>query len=339
MAQEMETAQQSVELSAPIEIPRVEKNRIEELLEQQTQLMMRHLQLTEDRSKSNLQFMFQTAKDMLKKVDPSVRSIFADWHKELRAKTNIYVTQSRLWNRYQQATASDTLIRPFAEEAKKSWNWPLAYKVKAQPTAAGEASQPGLYDVDAAFASLRQKHAREAQEFVLAHQKACLEHISGDLSLSFQCELLLQQVRGWLQLNGSFFREPNVAEQLLTQQARCFAELACREEMAKAERRIQEAGLPYPLVLAFRVLLILLSIVAPSLMSLERICSVIAVLFSLFCGFGLFAEDTFAQSVQLLLGPLPQYLALKMQLSSVTAGKAATLTQQTPAVPAAEELN
>ncbi|CAE7936607.1 unnamed protein product, partial [Symbiodinium sp. KB8] len=171
MAQEMETAQQSVELSAPIEIPRVEKNRIEELLEQQTQLMMRHLQLTEDRSKSNLQFMFQTAKDMLKKVDPSVRSIFADWHKELRAKTNIYVTQSRLWNRYQQATASDTLIRPFAEEAKKSWNWPLAYKVKAQPTAAGEASQPGLYDVDAAFASLRQKHAREAQEFVLAHQK------------------------------------------------------------------------------------------------------------------------------------------------------------------------
>eukprot|EP00439_Symbiodinium_sp_Y106_P069732 s223_g12.t1 len=287
---------------------KVEKNRIEELLEQQTHLMMRHLQLTEDHSKSNLQFMFQTAKDMLKKVDPSVRSIFADWHKELRAKTNIYVAQSRLWS-----LGSSWFRALTSAEAKKSWSWPLAYKAKAQPTAAFEASQQGPYDVDAAFAGLRQRHAREAQEFVLAHQKACLEQISGDLSLGFQCELLLSQVKGWLQLNGSFFREPNLAEQLLTQQARCFAELACREEMAKAEHRIQEAGFPYPLVLAIRVLLLLLSIVAPSL---ERICSVIAVLFSLFCGFGLFAEDTFAQSVQLLLGPLPQYLAVKMQLSS-----------------------
>ncbi|CAE7781278.1 unnamed protein product, partial [Symbiodinium sp. CCMP2592] len=233
MAQEMQIAQQSFELPASIEAQKVEKNRIEELLEQQTHLMMRHLQLTEDHSKSNLQFMFQTAKDMLKKVDPSVRSIFADWHKELRAKTNIYVAQSRLWNRYQQAAESETLIRPFAEEAKKSWSWPLAYKANAQPTAAFEASQQGPYDVDAAFAGLRQRHAREAQEFVLVHQKACLEQISGDLSLSFQCELLLQQVKAWLQLNGSFFREPNLAEQLLTQQARCFAELACREEMAK----------------------------------------------------------------------------------------------------------
>ena len=34
-----------------------------------------------------------------------------------------------------------------------------------------------------------------------------------------------------------------------------------------------------------------------------------------------------------------RYLAVKMQLSSVAAGKTAPLTQQTPAVPVAEELN
>lgn len=306
----------------------VAASRIEKLLEQQNQLMLRHLQLAEQKRAEvcTPQFVFRS-RDILKTLDPEAREVFTAWQVELRKKTRDYVAQSKLGNRFQKVTSTGTdfLIKPFADEARKPWCWPDFYLARAKPIASVEAKGDAAitsetYDVQAAFAELRLKHAQESQNFVLAHQKACVEQLSEELKLPRQLESLEERVATLAR--GGTRRE---SLETLQHQARCFAELVFREEMSKAEKKIAEDGPSPLLLLAMRILCSLATVITPMALDFERLISLVAVLFALGCGMALFSEETFLHFIQMLLGGLPRYLALlKLYLGQVSSSQSVT---------------
>jgi len=280
--------------------------RIEELLEQQNELMLRQLRLTEESRKKadNVQLMFHSPRTILKTLDPSARDVFKEWHAELRSKVSAYVTQRQLLNRYENAAASNELIAPFSNEAQHTWLWPECYLAQAKDAPSD------------AFAALRRKHAEEAQGFVMAHQKACVELLSSELTLPRQSQGLVQRAIALAALQKNFFQDPSRAEQLLMQQAQSFAELVYREEMSRADKKIKEQVVLSPkLILALRLLCVLASLISPAVLEWEQLVSLCAMLFALGCGMALFWEEKFMQSMRALLGSSsPQLLSLILQL-------------------------
>jgi len=246
-----------------------------------------------------MQFMVHSAKAILKTVDPRLQGVFIEWRRELCKKTAIYIKQTRLWNKYQEAVANKLYIKPFADEAQRVWNWPEFYQAEAQPAAA--------------FAELRRKHAQEAQEFILSHQKVCLETLSQQLKVSHQCEILMEQVTRWLALNK------DAKAELLEKQARSYAELVCREEMSEAERKIKESDLSPRMVVLLRLLCFIVTIITPASLDLERLVNVAMTLFALGCGLALFAEEPCTRIAHLLFGDLLKYLSFCRHLGSQNA--------------------
>lgn len=282
-------------------------SRIEELLEMQNQLMLRHLQLTEDGRKEAdmVQCLFQGPQDILKVAEPGVRQILKEWRAEFQLKARAFVAQSQVWNRYQTQAANGGLIAPFSDEVSRSWKWPSSYVAIAKPTVnEGVSTQPGKpYDVSDAFAALRFRHAQEAQEFVLAHQKACLDHLASELALPVQTHALLERVSAWAAMHANVFHDQSKAEQLLARQARSFVELVCREEMRMVDIRIKEnTGMSQTFLTILRVFCFLVILITPASLGFEHFASLFAVLFALGSGMVLFWEESFLRSARLLLG-------------------------------------
>merc|ERR1712224_753529 len=104
-----------------------------------------------------------------------------------------------------------------------------------------------VYDIDATFAELRHRHAWEAQGFVVAHCKACLEQIVEDLALPRQVHVLQEQLATWALEHSVFYHSQ--AKQHLQSQAKKFVELVFQAEMPKAESRIKAGNVPSPVSL------------------------------------------------------------------------------------------
>lgn len=334
-------------------------SRIEKLLEQQNELMLRHLRLAEDNRKhaDNVQGIpIQNPRAILKALDPSAQGIFNEWHAEFRSKVSEYVKQSQLLNQYQVSAARDGHIAPFSGEAKHALRWPEAYLAHARPIGEDLVEPGAVYDLGAAFAALRQKHAEEAQAFVMSHQEACVKQLSEELTLSVTCECLVQRAMAWAAMHRNFFQDPSRAEQLLIQQARGFAELVYREEMSKADSRINE-NVPMispKLLLTLRFLCAFAIFLGSVTLESEHLARLGAMLFALGCGMAVFWEEKFMQSMKTLLGGLSPWLLLshmqsmKAVLGGLGPGQLLShllqreLSKPVPAprrVPAAEEVN
>mmetsp|Transcript_90044 Transcript_90044/g.160328 ORF Transcript_90044/g.160328 Transcript_90044/m.160328 type:complete len:348 (+) Transcript_90044:72-1115(+) len=323
--------------------------RIEELLQQQNDLMLRHLRLAEDNGKKAdcAQLMFHSPQSMLKALDPGAQETFKGWHAEFRSKVSVYVTQSQLLNQYRAVAARDELIAPFSDEAKRTWLWPECYVASARPREdqLQPVSEPG-----ADFTSLRRKHAKEAQDFILLHQEACVQQLSAELALPRQFEVLVQRVLAWAALHKHFFQDPSRAEQLLRQQAQSFAELIFREEMSKADRQIQEntPTISPKLLLLLRLLCAFATLLSSVTLEGEHLLRLCAVLFALGCGMALFWEEKFMQSARALLVGLPNPwqllspLMLMLQPRPVLQQRAVLLSPRPVSAPGrvpAEEVN
>lgn len=306
------------------------QSRLEALIEQQNLLMLRQLELAEEKSRrsesiSTCESDYKSPRQFLKALDPCVRGIFASWQKQFCRKVTVYITQCKLSTKYQEGTAQGELLKPFLDEAQKPWEWTDFYRSIAKPLGGTDSSstsvpvglsgstekpqespasnekQTIVYDIDAAFAELRHRHAWEVQGFVAAHCKACLDQIVEDLALPKQVHVLQEQLATWA-LDHSGFYHPQ-AKQHLQCQAKKFVELVFQEEMPKAESRIKAGNMPSSVsVNIVRTACMFAVLLAVMTMSHEVLLHIFAIIFALLCGMALLWEDLVLCSLRVLLG-------------------------------------
>jgi len=128
--------------------------------------------------------------------------MFTNWQKEFCAKVGVYVTQCELSAEYREAAAKRDLLKPFLQEARKRWEWTQFYRTVANPIdgvdqSLANGANATAYDVDAAYAELRHRHAWQLQNFVTAHQTVCLEKLIADLALPSQVHMLQEKLTAW----------------------------------------------------------------------------------------------------------------------------------------------
>jgi len=219
--------------------------------------------------------------------------------------SSLYVEQSKASIKSQSSARQGELMKPFANEASKTWDWSDFYRKVAQPLpsiAEGSMEADGSkYDVDAAYSAMRSKHAWEIQNFVTAHQQACLDRVVEELALPNQVVILQAKVEALTAKHGSAYHPE--AKQLLLQHARTFVELVYREEMPRVEERIREEPMSSEAVVNLARVLCLVAIVIVLLtMSHELLVRIFAVIFALGCGMTLLWEDLVLGSVRIILG-------------------------------------
>merc|ERR1712232_1170951 len=190
------------------------ESRIETLIMQQNCLMQQHLELSEKQhvQADALALRCRKPGQFLKSMDSCMSRVFAKWRNQFRAQVSAFVSQSRKCHKYQKEAADAKLMQPFLAEAQRSWRWTGCYRAVAKPihgidpVPSTDASQVGAdldgesarqpntmsYDVDAALAALRYRHARELQNFVLAHETACREKMTEEISVARQVKVLQQ---------------------------------------------------------------------------------------------------------------------------------------------------
>lgn len=253
-----------------------------------------------------------------------------DWQTDFGKKVSLYVDQCRLSAKYEGETASGEMIKPFRREANRSWRFPQFYRSVARPIEGIDATLPvsmvagardtrrstqydsefGItYDVESAFLELRRKHALELQNFVIAHHKECIEKVSAELvlpkqvcTLHYQLDMLLARHPGAYDLHST---------QRFRDQAESFVELVHRDEMAKAQRKLEKETIPTStLTTAVRIVCLITLVLAISTMSHELLTRLFAVLFALGCGMALLWEELVVCSLHLLLGETVKRLRL-----------------------------
>jgi hypothetical protein len=180
-------------------------------------------------------------------------------------------------------------------------------------------SEPKLYDIDTAMAAMRCRHAWEVQNFVMAHESACLEKIVEEICLAQQVKLIEQDVAA-LNVEHSGLYDARAKKQLC-KEAVAFVETVHREEMLKAEIRIKERSASYNLPLIFFRVACVVCILPVAFVDHEILIQVFGVLFALACGMALVWEDIVGNSLQLVFGATFQRLvSIRVQSLQSTEG-------------------
>jgi hypothetical protein len=311
------------------------KTRIEQLLEQQNSLMLRHLALAEENRKQNetMHSLFKKPSQILRSVDPCLRGLFKEWRKDFCSKLRLYVTESNTAHTYRKATANGELIKPFSGESQKSWRWTQFYRTIAKPIDAidpilangipvGMADVDGnvrtttcspdhtnVFDIDAAFSELRKRHAQELQSFVIAHHKVCMEKITEELCLSYQVKTLQDKLMAYASEHNGLINFKS--KQCLQDQAESFVEIVYREEMPKAEKQIKEGSTvgTFTVISLIRTMCVAALLLSVSCIDHERLSQLFAIAFALVCGLALLWEEPVLRGVQQLFGGVPQCLS------------------------------
>lgn len=295
------------------------ESRLEALLEQQNLLLSRQLSVAQEsqqRAEDARMHCQQQPAAVLGALDPSVRRIFKQWRSDFQAQLRCYVELMKRAALYEETMEKGGLIRPFSQESQRAWQWPAFYRQAAQEIAGVEplsgCGQAGMveqvdgqarYCVDHAFQALREKHAQEAQAFIVAHHMRCVEMLSAELSLAKQTEMLLVKLAEWAALNTCC--RPGVMQHI-ERQAKVFVDLIYRQEMPKMEAKLAVQGQPCVIAPAFMLfvrcscaLMVLLAVFLIDHDVLERVFSVfVAVL----CGASLVWEDVIVRCVKTLFG-------------------------------------
>eukprot|EP00929_Paragymnodinium_shiwhaense_P042276 TRINITY_DN21899_c0_g1_i2.p1 TRINITY_DN21899_c0_g1~~TRINITY_DN21899_c0_g1_i2.p1 ORF type:complete len:399 (-),score=83.20 TRINITY_DN21899_c0_g1_i2:329-1456(-) len=299
------------------------ESRLEALLEQQNRLLSRQLEVAQ-RSDERAENVWRVQKPatILASLEVGARKVFKTWRGEFQAQVRCYVELQKNAAMYDDAASKGELAKPFQRDIQKSWQWPEFYRRSAVPLEDAE-TQSSLarprsstdfqvqsdYDIDLAFLHLRQKHAQEAQAFVMAHHRHCLGMLSTQLTLENQTNILLASVEQWL--STSRVCRP-AARTHIEEQARFFVELVFQQEMSEAESKLSvavhmSASAP-ALALIVRCMCALIMLVAVLVIDQEILQSVCSVFVAVMCGASLVWEDVVVRGVKTIFGDKPMQL-------------------------------
>ena len=211
----------------------------------QNQLLQKQMEVLMQQQASTLTA-YNNPEEMLATFDPSLQPVLKEWSSDYRSALQQHVTQANLQQKYVDIARCGELHKQFQDEAKRTWQWPQAFKANvkelASISALLEEGQSDMlkertdgeepFDIEAAFKAMRRRHAQECQDFVFAYQRQCAAYFAEKTHPSKQMILLEDHFLGWFQKHGSFVGAQ--AKARLEEQLRMFAELTFRTEHPKA---------------------------------------------------------------------------------------------------------
>ena len=153
----------------------------------------------------------------MKQVDPTLQLELLEWSKECRTVLQHLASQTSLQQKYMDLLVAGERHKHFRDDCNKSWQWPALFKTAAkevtvckQALAEGETDsiadvnlEGNLFDLDAAFKALRQKHALECQAFVFTYQRQCVDFFTRRADAAVQKQMLEDRFQAWVKKNVS----------------------------------------------------------------------------------------------------------------------------------------
>ena len=214
----------------------------------QNQLMAQQLALARQSQKSDANS-YAKPEDVLESVEPVLRVVLTEWAKEYRSTLQHFFTQKSLQQKFADLQADGMLRKQFLSEAQGSWQWPADFKPHAKKVVqcvpslmegardefaqADEPSPP--FDIDREFAELRQKHAQECHNFVLAYQRQCTAYFEQEVHVTKQRNKLEDLLCSWFaKYAGVLSDDVRSSMHSLAMQ---FADLTFRTEQPRAMAR------------------------------------------------------------------------------------------------------
>ena len=125
--------------------------------------------------------------------DPAVRCIFDSFQKEAKKRMEALRTHTELQRKYAQ---EGFMHAKFTAEKRMTWPLPKSYNEVAFAVSEVEDEDPD-YDLDAAFAQLRRKHAEECWKWVKTHQERCAEHLAELVTEDSLLSFISDQLEEW----------------------------------------------------------------------------------------------------------------------------------------------
>ena len=184
---------------------------------------------------------FQSPQQILDSIDPSLRRELQKWRLGFRKDLGHWATHSELHCKYSKIIGNGDIMKQFQEESNRKWQWPKHYEAIAKPVANIDEGLDNdmQYDINAAWFSLRRKHALECQSFIAEHQKRAYaffeERVSHQSAMRDVSDLWTE----WTTQNASLLSSHVIAQ--AKRSCAHFVELVLREEVPKVRSRLQDA--------------------------------------------------------------------------------------------------
>eukprot|EP00929_Paragymnodinium_shiwhaense_P085726 TRINITY_DN46151_c0_g1_i1.p1 TRINITY_DN46151_c0_g1~~TRINITY_DN46151_c0_g1_i1.p1 ORF type:complete len:211 (-),score=41.07 TRINITY_DN46151_c0_g1_i1:232-864(-) len=118
--------------------------------------------------------LFDFPATIIAKLDPVLRAVCWKWYNDVRTTVSSYTSQKRLQEKYNHITSTNEIMRQFAMESKRAWQFPKLYKVTAKALPL-EGVVQGSYDLDSQWSRMRQRHASECQNFFIGHNANAID--------------------------------------------------------------------------------------------------------------------------------------------------------------------
>ena len=234
-------------------------SRIELLLMQQAALLKQQNELLTAQTLTHACGEYISPDTLVNKLEPGARDIARSWMSEYKGLVKLHLTQQELSVKYANIpTGPGSFMAQFREEAKRSWQWTKHYLAEAKPIshvdidfikkqeahlnnmtdqqANENDSDAPVYKVDEAWREMRERHARECQNFVLAHQEAQASLIANKVTAEAANTSLQAHLNLWLSQNRDV--QTSHSSQLLLAQGTRLAELLARSELPKVKSRL-----------------------------------------------------------------------------------------------------
>ena len=208
------------------------------LLQEQTALLRQ-----QSASQMNVEDVYVDPSRILSSLDPTLRTTMSKWKSDFCKDLNHVATQRELRDKYEKIRESGEIMKQFAEESNRKWQWPKAYEAIAEPITQLEDVPNGddeVYDINQAWAALRRKHAIECQDFIMQHQSRALAYFENKTGNSSVQQTVDDLWNSWKDSFGSLHSEASL--QRASNNCKHFVNVVMREEIPKMKGRLHEAA-------------------------------------------------------------------------------------------------
>lgn len=215
------------------------------------QMMARQLLLLEEQNAMLRQQMidttcsqqsFQSPEKVLDSLDPTLRDVMQRWKTSFKKDLAHLATQTELQEKYQKIVEDNAIMKQFQQEATRQWQWPHEYASVARPVLGIDADEAAdsQYDLNAAWESLRKKHALECQSFIIEHQKRALQFFERKVDAARVKQHVNDLFEDWKGKYGNFL----TVEAALQTQNMCksYMHSVIRSEIPKMKGRLSESA-------------------------------------------------------------------------------------------------
>ena len=224
---------------------RTTEQSLAELMTQQAALLQEQTMLLRQQSTTfhEVEDTYVDPKRILDSLDPTLRAAMSKWRTDFSKDLNQFATQRELHDKYELIRTNGEIMKQFAEESRRKWQWPKAYEAVAQPIISIEdvpIDDDNPYDSNAAWASLRKKQALECQDFIMQHQKQDLALFEEKISVAYVKQQIEDLWTSWRDNFATLHSQASLSRS--KRMCQLLAQMVMREEIPNMKGRLQHAA-------------------------------------------------------------------------------------------------